>query len=118
MATTKKNNTYNSIGEDLDYLEEKLQHIKTFLDANPYHLVEDRLMTVGKDFDSDGNMVNEYYKLAATKEAQHKSILLAIKECAQILEVLKGMRDREEAKNLKLRGESEMSILAKNFTNK
>ena len=113
MAT--KTNTYSTIGEELDWLEQKANEVKRYIEANPFDEVRDRDRVTKRTFSPDGEMIDEQYMLVAKIEDQHKSLLNCIKEYAQIVEVIEKLREKEAAK-LEVRGDKELSHLAKKFT--
>lgn len=96
MAT--KSNTYSNIGEELDWLEEKLKEVKRYIEANPFDQVTDRDRVTKRNYDAEGNLIDEFYMLVATIEQQHKSLLASMKECALLLEVIDKLREKEVAK--------------------
>lgn len=101
----KKQNTY--IGQELDYLEEKANNIKRFLDDNPFHEVQDRY----SEPDFKGSR-----KVVATIEQIQTSLRNSYKDYLQIMEVVDKLRQKDEEKKLLTRGDAEMSHLAKKFT--
>lgn len=103
MATAKK----GSLTEyDLDFLEVKLAEYKTYIDANPFSRLTDRY---GIRMDKQGNSV-QY--VIATKETQRKDLSDSIKNFAELLQIVKGLRELKE-KELQARGGKEVSRLAK-----
>lgn len=107
-----KSNTYSNIGEELDWLEEKLKEVKRYIEANPFDEVRDRDRVTKRTYDTKGEMIDEQYMLVATIEVQHKSLLASMKECASLLEVIDKLREKEASK-MQVRGGGEVSHLAK-----
>lgn len=112
----KAKNTYSTIAEELDWLQSKADQIKEYVNDNPYHLVCDRNIVAWRKEDKDGEMVDEGYKIVATIEQIHKSLRDSLKEYGQLLEVIEKLREKEEARNMQVRGDVEVSHLAKRFT--
>lgn len=99
MAVAKKN-TY--VDSDLDWLEQRLADIKSSVDANPYHKIKDRKVSL------DGpNGAAE--KVSATIETQQKSIREALKDYALIVEAVSKLRQLEDEKDKKIRGNEDLT---------
>lgn len=100
MAVAKKN-TY--VEAELDWLEQRLKDIKSFVDANPYHKISDRLVSL-----SMGDK-GEVEKVSANIEAQQKSIRESLKDYALIVEAVSKLRQLEDEKDKKIRGNEDLT---------
>lgn len=96
-----KKNTY--IDFELDWLQGKAQELKGYVDANPFDKMVDRVLW--KETKNGGAMP----MVAATIESQVKSITQAMKDYAQIIEVVDKLREKEEAKQINVRGDQNLS---------
>lgn len=105
MATKK--NSY--VDFELDWLQEKADQLKTYVDNNPFHELSDRL--AWKSTANGGQMP----LVVATIEAQIKSLTQALKDYAQIIEVIDKLREKEEQK-AEARGSQEINGKMKQFT--
>lgn len=85
----KKTNTYISF--ELDWLESKAEELKTYVDNNPLAELKDRIHWRET---RSGQMP----MLTASIEAQIKSLTQALKDYAQILEVVDKLREKEAEK--------------------
>lgn len=101
----KSKNTY--VGFELDWLEKKAEELRISVDSNPFNLLTDRLI----EKETARGTVEE---IAATIEDQRKSLIQALKDYAQIIEVINNLREKEQAK-IESRGDQEVSSLAKKF---
>lgn len=88
MAT--KQNKYTNV--ELDWAERKLKEWMTFVDANPFHKMEDRITL--KETKNGGFIP----VTAATIEQQQKNIRDTIKDYLMLLEVVENLRTKEEMK--------------------
>lgn len=105
MATASKNKLF--IFEDLEWLEARLQELKEYIDANPLTNLEDRIHWKET---AKGGMIPT---VTASKETQRKDLTQALKDYAQLLEVINKLREIEE-KKIEARGGKEVSgIMAK-----
>lgn len=102
----KKTNTY--IEFELDWLQEKAEQLKAYVDMNPFHELDDRIRLKET---AKGGVIPV---LAASIEAQIKSLTQALKDYAQIIEVIDKLREKEVAK-VETRGNSAMSLQAENW---
>jgi hypothetical protein len=85
-----KKNTY--VEFELDWLQEKAEQLKTYVDNNPFDKLEDRC--AWRATANGGQMP----VVIATIEAQIKSLTQALKDYAQIIEVVDKLRQRESEK--------------------
>lgn len=85
-----KKNSY--IQFELDWLQEKANQLKAYVDANPFDKLDDRIRLKET---SRGGVIPV---LAASIETQIKSLTQALKDYAQIIEVIDNLREKEEAK--------------------
>ena len=86
------------IVDEIDFLEEQVSQLKRYIEDNPLDNIADRISfkeTKG------GGMIP---MVVSTKEAQRKDLALALKDYAQLLEVVNKLRESEEAKNQIARG--------------
>lgn len=102
MATSKK---ALLIEYELQFLENKLQELKEYIEANPFSQLTDRM--AWKETKGGGAIPI----CIANKEAQRKDLTQALKDYAEILRTVDSMRDKEEAK-IEVRGKGEMSSMA------
>jgi len=84
---TSKKNTY--VEFELDWLQEKAEQLKTYVDNNQVDKLEDRC--AWRSTANGGQMP----VVVATIEAQIKSLTQALKDYAQIMEVIDKLRQRE-----------------------
>jgi hypothetical protein len=106
MATSKKSNLL--IEYELDFLETKLKELKEYIEANPFSSLTDRMAY--KETRTGGVIPI----CIANKEAQRKDLTQALKDYAEILKVVDGMREKEQAK-VEIRGNGELSSMAEDF---
>lgn len=104
MAKTKTN---SYIGFELDWLEKKAEQLRLYVDSNPFDQLQDRKV----EKETARGITEE---ISATIEAQLRSLTQALKDYAQIIEIVDKLREKEEAK-IESRGNQEVSSLAKNF---
>src|SRR5690606_30756573 len=97
---TKKN---SFIKEDLDWLKNRAQEIKDYIDANPYHKISDRIEV----FETTKGPAD---KLIASIETQQKAQREALKDYALILEAIDKLEQIEEKKN-NVRGGDDLTPL-------
>lgn len=102
--SSKKN---NYITEELDWLEAKAAEIKQFADANPYHQISDRIVSLM-------GATGLVEKVSATIESQQKSIRDSLKDYALIIEAINKLREQEENK-MEMRGGGTMSLIQEEF---
>lgn len=95
MATPKKNNYINT---DLLWAEEKLAEWRKYVDDNPINELNDR---VKMKQTANGGAIP---MVVASIESQIKSIRDTMKEYLQMLEIVKKLREVEEAKEKSARG--------------
>lgn len=96
-----KTNTY--IGFELDWLQTKSEELKAYVDNNPFDKLEDRIRLKET---SKGGVIPV---LAASIETQIKSLTQAMKDYAQIIEIIDKLREGEEKKKIQTRGDHELS---------
>jgi hypothetical protein len=105
MATSKK---ALLIEYELEFLENKLQELKEYIEANPFSQLTDRM--AWKETKGGGAIPI----CIANKEAQRKDLTQALKDYAEILRTVDSMREKEEAK-IEVRGKGEMSAMAESW---
>jgi len=96
----KKANNY--VSTELDWAEAQLVTWKAYVDANPLHLLKDRIEWKPT---SKGGMLP---MVIASIEAQGKFIQETMKNYLSLLEVVDKLREKEEAK-VEVRGKGELS---------
>lgn len=101
-----KKNSY--VEFELDWLQEKADQLKTYVDNNPFHELNDRV--AWKSTANGGQMP----LVVATIEAQIKSLTQALKDYAQIIEVIDKLREKEQLK-VEARGSQEINGKMKRF---
>jgi len=93
---------------ELQFLEEKLEELKAYIQANPFDKLADRMAYK----ETRGGGVIPI--CVANKEAQRKDLTQALKDYAEILRTVDSMRTAEEAK-IEVRGKGELSTQAQEF---
>ena len=86
------------IVDEIEFLEEQISQLKAYIEANPLDKLQDRIHW--KETKNGGALPT----VTASKEAQRKDISQALKDYAQLLEVVNKLRESEEAKNQIARG--------------
>ena len=102
MATPKKN---NYITTELDWAEEQLASWKAYVDKNPMHKLKDRLSYKET---KTGGMIP---MVVASIEQQGKFLQETMKNYLAPLDVVNKLRENEEAKKEKIRGQESLSPL-------
>ena len=102
-----KKNTY--INTELDWAEAQLDSWKEYVDANPLHLLEDRIKW--KETKAGGAMP----MVIASIEAQGKFVQETMKNYLALLEQVDKLREKEEAKKIETRGGAELGSMAEDF---
>jgi len=100
MATAKKN---NYITAELDFAEEQLATWKTYVESHPFDTLADRLSykeTKG------GGMIP---MVVASIESQGKFLQETMKNYLALLDVVNKLREAEEQKKEKIRGNEALS---------
>lgn len=105
MATTKK---ASYIEYELQFLEDKLNELKKYIQDNPFDKLSDRMAYK----ETKGGGVIPI--CVANKEAQRKDLTQALKDYAEILRTVDAMREKEEAK-IDVRGNAELGSMASKF---
>lgn len=105
MAASKK---ALLIEYELEFLENKLQELKDYIEANPFSQLSDRM--AWKETKGGGAIPI----CIANKEAQRKDLTQALKDYAEILRTVDSMREKEQAK-VEVRGKGELSSMAEDF---
>lgn len=95
-------NTY--INAELDWAEKQLKSWKEYVESNPIHELDERI-----------SIINGKEVITATVEQQGKFLQETMKNYLSLTEVVDKLREKEEAK-LQVRGNNELSHLAKKFT--
>lgn len=108
MAVRK--NTY--VSAELDWAEEQLASWKQYVDANPLHQLKDRIEWKPT---AKGGVIP---MVIASVEAQGKFIQETMKNYLALLEVVDKLREKDEAKQVETRGNTEISAQAEDFLNK
>lgn len=88
---------------ELEFLESKLQELKQYIEDNPFSTLDDRMHY--KETRS-GGMIQT---CVSTKEAQRKDLTQALKDYAEILRTVEAMREKEQAKQVNVRGDVHLS---------
>lgn len=102
-----KKTTY--INTELDWAEQQLSSWKEYVDANPLHLLEDRIKW--KETKAGGAMP----MVIASIEAQGKFVQETMKNYLALLEQVEKLREKEEAKKVETRGGAELGSMAEEF---
>lgn len=100
MATAKKN---NYIGTELDWAEEQLSSWRAYVDKNPMHKLKDR---ISYKETKGGGMIP---MVVASIEQQGKYIQETMKNYLALLDVVNKLREQEETKKEKIRGQENLS---------
>lgn len=108
MAVAKKQ-IY--IEAELQWLEDRLAEWKTYIEANPYNEVKDRLSFKET---KNGGMIP---MVVASVEQQQKSLRDTAKEMFALLGQINEFRETE-IKKIETRGKSEMSAMAEEWITK
>ena len=98
----------NYISTELDWAEQQLVSWKAYVDANPLHLLKDRIEWKPT---ARGGLIP---MVIASIEAQGKFIQETMKNYLSLLEVVNNLREREQAK-IETRGKAELSEQAEDF---
>jgi hypothetical protein len=102
-----KRNTY--INTELDWAEAQLESWKEYVDANPLHLLKDRIEWKPT---AKGGMLP---MVIASIEAQGKFVQETMKNYLALLEQVDKLREKEEAKKIETRGGQELGSMAEEF---
>jgi hypothetical protein len=102
-----KRNTY--INTELDWAEAQLESWKEYVDANPLHLLKDRIEWKPT---AKGGMLP---MVIASIEAQGKFVQETMKNYLALLEQVDKLREKEEAKKIETRGGAELGSMAEEF---
>ena len=102
-----KKNTY--VSTELNWAEAQLASWRTYVDANPLHLLEDRIKW--KETKGGGTMP----MVIASMESQGKFIQETMKNYLSLLEVVDKLREKEEAKVVPVRGDVQLGSMAEDF---
>lgn len=102
-----KKNTY--INTELDWAEAQLESWKEYVDANPLHLLKDRIEWKPT---AKGGMLP---MVIASIEAQGKFVQETMKNYLALLEQVDKLREKEEAKKIETRGGAELGAMAEEF---
>jgi hypothetical protein len=105
MAVTKT--TY--VNTELDWAEQQLSSWKEYVDANPLHLLKDRIEWKPT---AKGGMLP---MVIASIEAQGKFVQETMKNYLALLEQVDKLREKEEAKKIETRGGQELGSMAEDF---
>jgi hypothetical protein len=105
MAVTKT--TY--VNTELDWAEQQLSSWKEYVDANPLHLLKDRIEWKPT---AKGGMLP---MVIASIEAQGKFVQETMKNYLALLEQVDKLREKEEAKKVETRGGQELGSMAEEF---
>jgi hypothetical protein len=106
MAVIKKN-TY--VSAELDWAEQQLSSWKEYVDANPLHLLKDRIEWKPT---AKGGMLP---MVIASIESQGKFVQETMKNYLALLEQVDKLREKEEAKKVETRGGQELGSMAEEF---
>jgi hypothetical protein len=102
-----KKNTY--VSAELDWAEQQLSSWKEYVDANPLHLLKDRIEWKPT---AKGGMLP---MVIASIESQGKFVQETMKNYLALLEQVDKLREKEEAKKVETRGGAELSSQAEDF---
>ena len=102
-----KRNTY--INTELDWAEAQLESWKEYVDANPLHLLKDRIEWKPT---AKGGMLP---MVIASIEAQGKFVQETMKNYLALLEQVDKLREKEEAKKIETHGGAELGSMAEEF---
>jgi hypothetical protein len=102
-----KRNTY--INTELDWAEAQLASWKEYVDANPLHLLKDRIEWKPT---AKGGMLP---MVIASIEAQGKFVQETMKNYLALLEQVDKLREKEEAKAPAVRGDAQLGSMAEEF---
>lgn len=92
----------NYIGFELDWLQAKAEQLKKYVDANPFDTLTDRkIWKHGSRGESE--------EIAATIEAQRKDLGQALKDYGEVISVINNLREKEEQKQISVRGDQTLS---------
>jgi hypothetical protein len=100
---SKKQETY--INEDLEWLESKALDLRDYVDANPFSTLKDRITY--KELKNGGVLPIT----SATIEQQLSALTKALKEYAEIMRVVKELREQEAKKQELRKGFNNKNIL-------
>lgn len=101
-----------NIIEELEWLESKANSIKKYVDANPYHKVEDRTVT---KYTKDGEA---YPDIVQKIEVIQKSLRDSLKEYADLMSQIDKLREEEKKKEVVARGNTKVNKRMQNLANK
>jgi hypothetical protein len=93
---------------ELEFLENQLQELKEYIEANPYSKLADRMQS---KITKNGGVV---LVCVANKESQRKDLTQALKDYAEILRTVDDMRNKEENK-IEVRGKAKLGTQAQQF---
>lgn len=99
----------NYISAELDWAEEQLASWKQYVDNNPMHELKDRIEM--KPTARGGLMP----MVIASIEQQGKFIQETMKNYLALLEVVDKLREKDEAKKVEIRGNTELGSEAEEF---
>jgi hypothetical protein len=102
-----KKNTY--INTELDWAEQQLSSWKEYVDANPLHLLKDRIEWKPT---AKGGMLP---MVIASIESQGKFVQETMKNYLALLEQVDKLREKEEAKTVPVRGDVQLGSMAEDF---
>lgn len=102
-----KKTTY--INTELDWAEQQLSSWKEYVDANPLHLLKDRIEWKPT---AKGGLLP---MVIASIEAQGKFVQETMKNYLALLEQVDKLREKEEAKKIETRGGQELGSMAEDF---
>jgi len=97
------------IKTELDWAEQQLSSWKEYVDANPLHLLKDRIEWKPT---AKGGMLP---MVIASIEAQGKFVQETMKNYLALLEQVDKLREKEEAKKIETRGGQELGSMAEDF---
>jgi hypothetical protein len=102
-----KKTTY--INAELDWAEQQLSSWKEYVDANPLHLLKDRIEWKPT---AKGGMLP---MVIASIESQGKFVQETMKNYLALLEQVDKLREKEEAKTIPVRGDAQLGAMAEDF---
>lgn len=95
------------INTELDWAEEQLESWKSYVSANPFDKMEDRVKW--KETKGGGTMPI----VIASIESQQKNVRDTMKDYLALLEIVDRLRQAEEKKNIETRGGIEIPDIMK-----
>ena len=99
----KKESLYNEF--EIEFIEKKLGELKEYIEARPFDKLADRLSY--KETKNSGVIPMVVSRI----EDQRKDLTQALKDYAELSQVVAKMREKEEAKQINVRGNQSLNPL-------